>query len=107
MFFTSIRVCDILVSSGICSGRRYVGVIMYSGSGVLSDKLAADDDDDDNVSWLRWLDVEFRLDSSRPANAGRVIFELFSGSSNTFLLRWFTNCCTNVDATSGLSPLVS
>lgn len=31
-FLTSIKVCAILVSSGICSGLRYVGVTMYRGS---------------------------------------------------------------------------
>lgn len=87
-FFTNIKVCDILVSSGICSGRRYVGVIIYNGSGILSEFI-----DDSCLSSFNDTFWSF--------------FKLFSDSSRISLCKWFVNCCTNIEAMSGLSPFIS
>lgn len=52
IFFTSIKVWAILVSSGICSGLRYVGVMMYRGSSDDSSGFDEGGDGRDGVTAL-------------------------------------------------------
>lgn len=52
IFFISIKVWAILVSSGICSGLRYVGVMMYRGSSDDSSEFDEGGDGRDGVTAL-------------------------------------------------------